>query len=81
MREKRFRENPRVVGREMQIEGANPQRKERECVTEIKLLNKMVRYTASGIELEADPRHAEIFIRDLGLTEGNPSKVPGATEH
>ena len=33
-----------------------------------------------GIEVEADPRHAEIVIRDLGLMESKPSKVPGAKE-
>ena len=47
---------------------------------EIRVLNKIVRYTATGIELEADPRHAEIVIRDLGLTDGKPSKVPGVKE-
>ena len=44
------------------------------------MLNKVVRYTATGIELEADPRHAEIVIRDLGLTECKTSKVLGAKE-
>ena len=31
-----------------------------------------------GIELEADPRHAEIVVRELGLEDATPSKVPGA---
>ena len=52
----------------------------RECAKEIRLLNKIVRHTAKGIELEADPRHAEIVIRDLGLADGKPSKVPGKKE-
>ena len=52
----------------------------KECVKEIRVLNKIVRHTAAGIELEADPRHAEIVIRDLGLTDGKPSKVPGQKE-
>ena len=42
---------------------------------EIGVLNKIVRYTATGIEFEADPRHVEIAIRDLGLTDSKPNKV------
>ena len=52
----------------------------KECVREIRVLNKIVRYTDAGIELEADPRHAEIVVRDLGLTGGKISKVPGSKE-
>ena len=47
---------------------------------DIRLLNKIVRYTSTGIEIEADPRHAEIVIRDLGLTDGKPSKVQRQNE-
>ena len=36
-------------------------------------MNKLVRYTDGGIELEADPRHAEIVVKDLGFG----SVVPG----
>ena len=52
----------------------------KECSKEIRVLNKIVRHTAKGIELEADPRHAEIVIRELGLSDGKPSKVPGKKE-
>ena len=52
----------------------------KECVREIRVLNKVVRYTDAGIELEADPRHAEIVVRDLGLTDSKISKVPGSKE-
>ena len=52
----------------------------KECSKEIRVLNKVVRYTATGMELEADPRHAEIVIRDLGLSESKMSKVPGVKE-
>ena len=31
-----------------------------------------------GIDLEADPRHAEIVVREFGLEGATPSKVPGA---
>ena len=30
---------------------------------EIRVLNKIIRWTPEGIELEADPRHAEIVIK------------------
>ena len=42
------------------------------------MLNKVLRYTKSGLELEADPRHAEIVVKDLGLTGAKISRVPGA---
>ena len=56
-------------------------------VKEVKILNKIVRLTEVGIELEADPRHAELVVRELGLEGCKPSKVPGVkranerTEH
>ena len=46
-------------------------------VREVKILNKIVRWTESGVELEADPRHAELVVRELGLEKATPSKVPG----
>ena len=45
---------------------------------EVRILNKVVRYTPAGIELEADPRHAEIIVRDLGLQGAKVSTTPGA---
>ena len=34
--------------------------------------------TNAGIELEADPRHAELVISELGLNNARPSLVPGS---
>jgi len=53
------------------------------CQSEVKILNKIVRYTDDGVELEADPRHAEIVIKELGLETAKISRVPGtkSTEH
>ena len=34
--------------------------------------------TNTGIELEADPRHAELVISKLGLNNARPSLVPGS---
>ncbi len=42
-------------------------------VQEVKILNKIIRWTDRGIELEADPRHAEIVVRELGLEGATPS--------
>ena len=33
----------------------------------IDILNRLVSWTNRGIELEGDPRHAEIIIREMGL--------------
>ena len=44
---------------------------------EIRILNKVIRYTEDGIELEADPRHAELVVRQLGLEEAKASPTPG----
>ena len=45
---------------------------------ELRILNKVVRATDKGIELEADPRHAELVIKELNLESAKPSAVPGA---
>ena len=34
---------------------------------EVKILNRIVRWTASGVEYEADPRQIERVVADLGL--------------
>ena len=47
---------------------------------EIRVLNKILRYTEQGLELEADPRHAEMIVRDLNLQSAKPSRVPGVKQ-
>ena len=47
---------------------------------ELRILNKVVRLTDVGVELEADPRHVELTVRDLGLEQAKASSVPGAKE-
>ena len=47
---------------------------------EIRVLNRIIRRVDTGFALEADPRHAEIIIRDLGLVGAKPSKLPGSKE-
>ena len=41
--------------------------------SEIRILNKVARMTGTGIELEADPRHAELVISEVGLGNARPS--------
>ena len=45
--------------------------------TEITVLNKVICWTSRGIEFEADPRHAEIIIHELGLVGSRPVSTPG----
>ena len=49
----------------------------KDCVDEVRILNKILRCTESGVELEADPRHAELVIKELGLENAKASRVPG----
>ena len=43
---------------------------------EVKILNRIIRYTASGIEYEADARHSELIIKQLGLESAKPISSP-----
>ena len=48
-----------------------------EC-SEIVLLNRVIRYTSTGIDWEADPRHSEIICTELGLScDSKGSAIPG----
>ena len=49
-------------------------------VDEVKILNKVVRLTDRGLELEADPRHAEIVVRTLKLEDAKEAATPGVKE-
>ena len=45
---------------------------------EFRVLNRIIRRTAAGYEMEGDQRHSEIIVRDLGLTtESKALSVPG----
>ena len=46
-------------------------------LTEIKILDRVVRITSEGLEYEADPRHTELITGSLGLTAANAVKPPG----
>ena len=51
-----------------------------QCKKEVRILNRIVRWGEDGVEMEADPRHAEIVVRDLGLSDAKCSRVPGTKE-
>ena len=42
-----------------------------------KILNRVVRWTSEGLELEADPRQVEKLVRDLSLEGANSVATPG----
>lgn len=44
---------------------------------EMTILNRIIEWTDEGIIYEADQRHADIIIRDLGLERSNPVVTPG----
>ena len=41
------------------------------------MLNRVIRTTGSGLELEADLRHAELIVQQLGLCDGKTAATPG----
>ena len=47
---------------------------------EVRVLNRVLPWTATGTTHEADPRHAEIFLRDLGVETCKSVTTPGARE-
>ncbi len=46
----------------------------------MKVLNRSLRYTEHGIEKEADLRHAELIIEQLGLASAKALINPSAEE-
>ena len=45
---------------------------------EAKILNRVIRVTQEGWEIEADPRHAELLVEQMGLEKGKAIATPGA---
>lgn len=44
---------------------------------EAKILKRIMRITEPGLELEGDPRHAELIMEELGLTASKGIAIPG----
>ena len=56
--------------------GQDPRRHQQE----IRVLNRVLGWTADGLTFEADQRHAEILISELGMKGCKPVATPGARE-
>ena len=48
--------------------------------SEVRILNRIIRWTKDGLEYEPDQRHAEIAIRELGLEGSKAVSTPGTKE-
>ena len=46
----------------------------------MRVLNRVIRYTEGGWEYEADQRHADIIVKELGLKDANPVASAGEDE-
>ena len=44
------------------------------------VMNRVLIYTDSGWELEADLRHAELIVEQLGLTDGKSVNTAGVDQ-
>ena len=49
-------------------------------IVEGKVLNRVIRATAGGWQLEADPRHAELIAEQMGVQNGKGLITPGTDE-
>ena len=47
----------------------------------MRILNRIIRWTEAGLRIEADPRHVEILIKEMGLNEANSVKTPGVKDN
>ena len=47
---------------------------------QIKVLNRILTWESKGVKYEADPRHAEILIKELGMEDARGVKTPGTKE-
>ena len=48
---------------------------------ELRILNRIIRWTSSGLEYEADQTHGEAVIADLGFENVKSVSTPGTNEH
>ena len=45
-----------------------------------RVLNMVIRWEATGVTREPDPRHVEIMIEQMGPKGAKPLKIPGIRE-
>ena len=46
----------------------------------MRILNRIVTLTPNGLTYEADRRHGELLVRNLGLQKGHSVATPGIKE-
>ena len=51
-----------------------------ELKTSGKILNRLIRVDEAGWKLEADPRHAELLVEELGISSGKGLVTPGVDD-
>ena len=68
--EKRYEINSQRIGEGLDIKGV-------EKLNEGQVLNRVIRHTHDGYELEADLRHAELIIEQLELQSAKAVVTPG----
>ncbi len=57
---------------------SRPKELERKTASkEGQVLNRVIRWTPTGSEIEADPRHAELVVEQLGLRGAKAVSTPG----
>merc|ERR1711884_178687 len=47
---------------------------------EVRVLNRVLRWTSAGIEYEADPRHVEIILKQLNIESCKAVVTPGTKD-
>eukprot|EP00972_Heterocapsa_arctica_P033114 4870953-Heterocapsa_arctica.AAC.1 len=47
---------------------------------EIRILNRIARYSADGYEWEPDPQHAELILQHMGLELASSLTSPGTKD-
>ena len=82
--EARFEIKTQVIGAP-RVEGgacasSTPGGPKGQSVQEGRVLNRVVRWTAEGWEMEPDQRHVDIIIKELGLAEAKLVSTPGEVE-
>ena len=50
------------------------------CSQEVRVLNRVLRWEATGIDYEPDQRHAEVIVRELGLENAKSLTSPWSAE-
>ena len=62
----RFTVKDQIVGNRKDLKEEN----------EARILNRVVRITSTGWEYEADQRHPDLLVKELGLTKAKATKTP-----